>query len=181
MSNLKQFVCLVLALVLNTAAYARASISVDEQRILQGIVNELRAADELIQEAQRNADRQDRYRFGYRCLITDINLVQRGLLTAIHGTANRAFQNQELCADYGYSGQYGNESAFLQQYIHELQALIAFSKYAASKAKQHGPARFNYEILQSDIETIIAGIERALVGSGEQPRTFPVLRGKFAQ
>ena len=162
-------------------SHARPSISKQEKAILQRIMHEIHASNELLQEAQRNADRQDRFRFTYRCLITDINIIKKGILTAIHGTENRAFQNQELCLEYGNAGKYGNESQFLQQYIQELQSLLPLVQKSSLQANRTYRARFNYQVLSSDIQTIIAGIERALIGSGEQIRTFPVLRGKFSQ
>lgn len=160
---------------------AQTTISEQEKVVLKRIMFELNASNELLQEAQRNADKQDRFRFGYRCLVTDINLIKKGLLTAIHGTVNQAFQNQELCIEYGYTGQVGNESHYLQQFIQELQSLLPLVHESSLQANKTYRARFNYNVLSSDIETIIAGIERALIGSGEQMRTFPVLRGKFSQ
>ncbi len=160
---------------------ARPTLSEKEQSTLQRILYELNASNEILQEAQRNADKQDRFRFSYRCLVTDINLVKKGLYTAINGTQNRAFQNQELCIEYGFSGQFGNENALLQQYINELQSILPIVHEASLDTNQQYRARFNYPVLMSDIKTIIIGIERALIGSGEQRRKFPVLRGKYAQ
>jgi len=162
-------------------SHARPTISHKEQAMLQRILFELNASNELLQEAQRNADKQDRFRFSYRCLITDINLIKKGLHTAINGTQNRAFQNQELCIEYGFSGQFGNESALLQQYIQELQSVLPIIRESSLNANKGYRARFNYQVLSSDIETIVSGIERALIGSGEQLRTFPALRGKYSQ
>ncbi len=160
---------------------ARPTISEQEQATLQRILYELNASNELLQEAQRNADKQDRFRFSYRCLMTDINLIKKGLHTAINGTQNRAFQDQELCIEYGYAGQLGNESTLLQQYINELQSVLPLVHESSLHTDSALRARFNYQVLSSDIKTVIAGIERALIGSGEQLRTFPALRGKFSQ
>ncbi|WP_299874177.1 RAQPRD family integrative conjugative element protein [uncultured Cocleimonas sp.] len=160
---------------------ARPTLVVEEQSTLQRILYEMNASNELLQEAQRNADNQDRFRFSYHCLVMDINLVKKGLYTAINGTQNHAFQNQELCIEYGFSGQFGNENALLQQYIHELQSILPIAQEASRYANKQNRARFNYQILISDIKTIISGIERALIGSGDQIRQFPVLRGKYAQ
>ncbi len=160
---------------------ARPTLVVEEQSALQRILYELNASNELLQEAQRNADKQDRFKFSYHCLIMDINLVKRGLYTAINATQNHAFQNQELCIEYGFSGRFGNENALLQQYIHELQTILAIAHEASRYANKQNRARFNYQILISDIKTIIGGIERALIGSGNEIRKFPVLRGKYAQ
>ena len=160
---------------------ARPLISEQEQASLQRILYELNASNEILLEAQRSADKQDRFRFAYHCLVTDINLVKKGLYTAINGTQNRAFQNQELCIEYGYSGSFGNENALLQQYINELQSILPIVQSASRYANQQQQARFNYSVLSSDIKTIIMGIERSLIGSGEQLRQFPVMRGKFSQ
>jgi len=55
---------------------ARPLISEQEQASLQRILYELNASNEILLEAQRTADKQDRFRFAYHCLVTDINLVK---------------------------------------------------------------------------------------------------------
>ena len=160
---------------------ARPIVSEQEQSSLERILYELNASNAILLEAQRNADKQDRFRFSYHCLVADINLVKQGLYTAINGTQNRAFQNQALCIEYGFSGQFGNENALLQQYINELQSILPIAHEASVHVNQQYRVRFNYQVLISDIKTIISGIERALIGSGEALRQFPVLRGKYSQ
>lgn len=173
----------IVILLLSNASVTQAGPSVSDKELvnLQRILYELNASNEILSEAQRNADKQDRFRFAYHCLISDINLVKKGLHTAINGTQNRAFQNQELCIDYGYSGQFGSENALLQQYINELQILLSIVLETARYANQQQRTRFNYDVLSSDIKTIIMGIERSLIGSGDELRQFSALRGKFSQ
>lgn len=181
---LKPLVVLSMAILLLSnvsLAQARPSVSDKEQVNLQRILYALNASNEILSEAQRNADKQDRFRFSYHCLILDINLVKKGLHTAINGTQTQAFQNQELCIEYGFAGHFGNESALLQQYINELQSLLPIVHETSSYVNQQQRTRFNYNILSSDIKTIIMGIERSLIGSGDALRQFPALRGKYSQ
>ena len=170
-------------LMVFSSAMANPIVSKHETNALKDLLLEIEAIDSVIEEAQRRQDHQDRFRFDYRCLIADMTIVKQGLRIAIYNPKRdvRATILNKLCGQYGYVGQQGGEAASLQLLIHELQALNGIIHNAKTVANPSANIQFNYPVLESDIDNIATSIELALLGSGNQPRSFPALRGGFSQ
>lgn len=153
----------------------------NEVETLNRVLAELNAINPLIEEAQRRSDRQDRLRFNYACLVSDINMLKQGLKAAIYAVRVNPGQYRSLCGDYGFTGQLGGEARTLSMLMNELQGLAPIINEARHKVDRSLRARMNYQALTGDLETIIYGLQNALLGSGDQPRRFPALRGGFSQ
>ena len=165
-------------LILSTPVLATP---LSESNSLKRVLLELDAMSPLIEEAQRRSDRQDRMRLNYPCLITDLNLLKHGLRAAIYAVKHQPRQFQALCGDYGYTGSLGGESTSLSLLVNELQSLTPIIQEAKHQVDHSLRTKMNYQTLIGDLDTIISGLQNALMGAGEQPRTFPALRGSFTQ
>ena len=113
--------------------------------------------------------------------MADLRLVKQALRTAIYQPRLQANPYQKLCANYGNAGRMGGETTSLQLLMQELQALTPMIYQGIALADKKQPIQFNYPVFESDINTISTAIETALAGSGEQPRSFPALRGSFTK
>jgi len=152
-----------------------------ETQVLKTLFLEMEAVSPLIEEAKRRADHQDRFVFDYPCLMADLRLVKQALQLAIYQPKAQSNPYQKLCTNYGNAGRMGGETASLQLLMQELQALTPLIYQGIALADTTQQIQFNYPVFESDINTISTAIETALAGSGEQPRSFPALRGSFTK
>ncbi len=179
MNKIQKLMRVLLTIVIFTPVFANPQLRLNEADTLKRVVLELNAITPLIQEAQRRSDQQDRLRFDYRCLINDLGILKSGLNAAI--SAIRDQYSRSLCGDYGYSGKLGGESTSLSMLVNELQSLIPIIREAQGKTDNSLRAKMNYPALLGDLDEIISGIQTALIGAGDQPRSFSALRGGFSQ
>ena len=173
-----RFITLLFSALLSFSTSAEPLTEADD---LKRVLLEIEALKPLIEEAQRRSDHQDRLRFNYRCLITDLNLLKHGLRSAIYTVKHQPRQYQALCGDYGYSGPLGGESENLSMLVNELQSLIPIIHQAKLHGDPSSRIQINYQALESDLDTMISALQKALMGAGDQPRSFPALRGAFSQ
>lgn len=145
---------------------------------LQEMALALQEVRPLIDEAQRNTDRAERFRFEYKDLISDLAIIHHGLVSAATGREEQGHKPRSLFVQYGYVGS-SAESRYLTMLKRELQ-MIKSEAEALSNAEEGEDEvrRVNYEFIVSDLTAVIDAITVSLIGSGDQPRRFPALRGK---
>ena len=168
-------------MLFNSVSAKTNTPKVSETHVLKTLFLEIEALNPLIEEAKRRADHQDRFVFDYPCLIADLHLVKQALRLAIEQPKTPSNPYQKLCTHYGNAGRIGGETASLQLLIQELQALTPMIYQGIALADTTQPIQFNYPVFESDIQTISNAIETAIAGSGEQPRSFPALRGSLTK
>jgi RAQPRD family integrative conjugative element protein len=152
-----------------------------EADTLKHILYEIEAINPLIEEAQKKRDKQSSEGFQYRCLIADLGLVKHGIRSAIYGVKHLPNHQgyRPLCGEYGYVGVVG-ESKNIQMLLHEIQSLRPLILKAKKEKNPKLTSRLNYDFLRGDLDTILSGLQHALMGSGKHKRAFPPLRGKGA-
>jgi len=146
--------------------------------ILKTVLDGFDETKPLIIEAQKNADRQDRFRFAYHYLYSDINVIKRGISSAVWGREIRNYKATNLFGDYGFVGK-TEEAKLLQMFINELQFLKSKVIEASIKTKHenNGIRKINFNFITADINAVIGKIQNALAGSGSHARKYPALRG----
>lgn len=141
---------------------------------------ELEALNPLITEAQHVSDRQQRFRFEYRCLVNDLSLIKQGLRSATNAVSKQQQGFNALCADYGSAGN-TQEAKYIQMLVQELQSLKPLIGNAKTAKVLLSRVRINYAAIIGDIDTVIYALQRALFNSTDHKRTIPALRGSFSK
>jgi len=175
---LQRLILFFIAISLSLSVCAKQTLS--EVDTLKRILGEFNAIQVLIDESINRTDHQSRFRFDYTALQQDLHIIKYGLRTAVYGLRFRPKQYRELNGDYGDVGVVG-EAELLQMLMQELQALIPLLHDARQQASEMKRIKLNYKALQGDINTVISGIQQSLAGSGDHPRSIPILRGDFSR
>lgn len=174
---LQRLILFFIAISLSAGVCAKQTLG--EVDTLKRVLGEFTAIQTIIDESINRTDRQGRFRFDYVALQQDLHIIKHGVRAAVYGSRFRPKQYRELNGDYGDVGVVG-EAELLQMLIQELQALLPILHDAQHQANGMKRIRLNYKALQGDIDTVISGIQQALAGSGDHPRSIPILRGDFS-
>lgn len=165
--------CLVLWVLLMPAAAADYPVS------LESILDDLTASFTIIDEAQRNADRQERFRFEYQDLRADLVTVKQGLRAALQGAEQGSFLPRALFVQYGYAGK-RTESRFLLLLIQELNRLHDDClRLEAMESESGTNRRVDFNFIASDLSAVVDAIRIAIAGAGERPRRFLSGSGEY--
>ncbi len=177
----KLFISIALLLLTSTNTFAFKS-NLAETDTLKHILYELNAVNPLIADAQRKRDKQSSESFQYRCLIADLGIIKHGIRSAIYGVKHLPNHQgyRPLCGEYGYVGIVG-ESKNIQMLVNEIQNIGSLLGKAQREQNKSQLKRLNYDFLRGDLDTVISGLQHALMGAAKHKRRFIPLRGKGAQ